>query len=129
MTSRELVRSTLELASPKRIPRDMWLLPWAINNYPENVKKIQNKFPDDIIKIPPFYNDLPKSLVDAYKPDGDAYTPGIFVDEWSCIFEIRQKGLWGEVKKPLLKEWKDVDKVKIPDELLSINIDLHYSYL
>jgi len=116
MTSRELVRNSLEFKSPKRIPREMWLSPWATENYPKEVTKIQNNFPNDIVTSPAFYKENPKTV-------GDAYAPGIFIDEWGCILENKQKGIIGEVKEPLLKEWKDLDKIRIPDELLSVDVN------
>ncbi len=48
MTSRELVIKTLEFDNPSRIPRQLWLLPWAQNHHPEQLKKIQDDYPDDI---------------------------------------------------------------------------------
>lgn len=115
-SSRELVRKTLEFKSPCRVTRQLWLLPLAIEYYPEEVKKIQTDFPDDIITAPVTYKPAPKIV-------GDPYKPGIFVDEWGCIFENRQKGIIGEVKEPLLKEWRDVNKIRVPEELLDVNID------
>jgi uroporphyrinogen decarboxylase len=114
MTSRELVRRTLEFASPARIPRQLWLLPWAVKHYPDQVEAIQRRFPDDIVSSPPFYAaPLPGS--------GDAYRPGIFVDEWGCRFENVQEGIIGEVRTPLLADWRLVDTVRIPEERLSVD--------
>jgi hypothetical protein len=114
LTSRELVVSALELQSPPRIPRQLWILPWAERKYPGQLAAIQKKYPDDILRCPPF---LKKSL----KISGDEYAPGLYVDEWGCRFESRQEGVIGEVKEPLLKDWKDLDIVRPPAERLSVD--------
>ena len=49
MTSRECVKNTLEFSRPERIPRQMWLLPYATNTYPDDVARIHHDFPDDIV--------------------------------------------------------------------------------
>jgi len=116
MTSRELVERTLEFSRPQRIPRQMWLLAWATEHYPEKVTEIQRKFPDDIVTSLSFYKIPPRTF-------GDENSPGIFIDEWGCVFENRQRGIMGEVKEPLLREWKDVDKVRVPAERLSVDKD------
>lgn len=115
MTSRELVTRTLEFQCPPRIPRQLWLLPWAERTYPCELAAIQEKYPDDIVKCPPF---LSKPL----KTVGDEYGTGLFVDEWGCRFEHRQPGIIGEVKEPLLKDWKDLDALRLPDERLSVDV-------
>jgi hypothetical protein len=115
MTSREIVRKTLTFDHPSRVPRQLWLLPWATDRYPEELARIQKRFPDDLLNAPPFYRE-------ALRVQGDEYTPGIFVDEWGCRFENRQKGLIGEVKEPLVNDWSEVDKVRIPRERLSVDV-------
>lgn len=115
MTSRELVRKTLEFASPQRIPRQIWILPWASDRYPDEVKQLQQEFPDDIIFSPPYYAE--KAVV-----KGDQYAIGSFIDEWGCCFENRQAGIIGEVKDPLVKEITDIERVAPPRQMLTINI-------
>jgi hypothetical protein len=116
MTSRTLVQKTLEFSSPPRIPRQLWLLPWAADHYPDELARIQKKYPDDILNSPLFYKE-PLNTV------GEEYSPGTYIDEWGCIFENRQKGVIGEVKKPLLDDWSDLDRVRIPRERLSVDRD------
>ena len=112
MTSRELVLSTLEFDSPERVPRHVWLLPWAEFNYPEMVEKIRRDFPDDFITSPNFYKE-------SLKTTGDKHGIGNYTDEWGCVFEKKERGVIGEVKNPVLKNWVDVDKIRIPVERLS----------
>jgi len=113
--SRELVHQTLTFASPARIPRQLWVLGWASLHYPEELARIRERFPDDLVTAPPFYGEPLKTA-------GDAYLPGMFVDEWGCVFENRQRGIIGEVKEPLLRRWLDWKKVRIPRERLSVNV-------
>jgi hypothetical protein len=114
LTSRELVISALELQSPPRIPRQLWLLPWAERTYPRELAAIQEKYPDDILRCPSL-------LTRPLRTTGDEYAPGLYVDEWGCRFESRQGGVIGEVKEPLLKNWKDLDIVRPPVERLSVD--------
>ena len=53
MTSRELVYRTLEFRNTDgRVPRQMWLLPWAEMNYGSMVDKIRREYEDDIVTAP-----------------------------------------------------------------------------
>jgi hypothetical protein len=114
MTRRELVSKTLQFGSPERVPRQLWLLPWAEWTYPCELAAIRDKYPDDILESPRF-------LTVPLKTKGDEYLPGLFVDEWGCRFESRQAGIIGEVKDPLLKTWRDLDSVRVPTERLSVD--------
>jgi len=116
MTSRELVYKTLEFDRPSRIPRQLWLLPWANEHYPQQVKQIQKDFPDDVVSAPAVYVQQPKTV-------GEQYGIGTFIDEWGCVFENKQSGIIGEVKEPLIKSWDDIDKVNPPEEMLTVDIE------
>lgn len=115
MNSRELVKKTLKFERPARVPRQLWLLPWANQTFPREVARLQREFPDDIIWTPVSLKQPPKTL-------GDPYMPGIYRDEWGCVFENKQRGIIGEVKEPLVVSWSELDKVKAPEELLSVDI-------
>jgi hypothetical protein len=114
MTSRELVLRTLDFEEPARIPRQMWLLPWAIRHHGDHVKRIQAHFPDDLIGSPYFCRDM-------IPGNGDPYEVGTYVDEWNCTFVNKQAGIIGEVKESLVASWQDLDKVKEPIEALSVD--------
>lgn len=58
MDSRELVRRNLAFDSPERIPRHIWILPWAEEQYPNIIQQIQKRFPDDIVPAPAPKNEL-----------------------------------------------------------------------
>lgn len=114
MTSRELVKRTIEFRSPERVPRQLWVLPWAERAWPRELAAIKERFPDDIITSPAFLNE-------PLRTSGEEYAPGVFVDEWGCRFENRQWGVMGEVKEPLIRSWKDLDAVRLPRERLSVD--------
>ncbi len=116
MTSRELVRRTLSFDAPPRVPRQLWLLPWACDRYPEELRAIQARFPDDIVSAPAFH----EALLPVH---GDPYRRGTFVDEWGCTFLNVQAGVIGEVKTPLLKSWDAHEMVRFPEERLSVQVD------
>lgn len=115
MNSRELVKKTLEFGRPTRVPRHLWLLPWAHEHFAKELAAIQSRFPDDICVAPLC---LKKPLATT----GDPYAEGIYVDEWGCVFENKQRGIIGEVKEPLAASWDELEKIKTPEELLSVDI-------
>ena len=111
---RELILKTLEFEKPERIGRHMWLLPWAQDHYPKETAGLQQRYPDDITASPGFYKT-------PLKTQGDAYAVGAYIDEWGCEFENCQKGVIGEVKHPLIGNWQDLDKVRLPKERLTVD--------
>lgn len=116
MTSRELVLKSLEFDNPQRISRQLWLLPWAQKNYPEQLKKIQEDYPDDIIHAPSLLEEQPKV-------SGTAFSMGEYIDEWGCVFVAAEDGVLGEVKNPPIADWQNIDKFRIPKECLTLKID------
>lgn len=115
MTSRDLVIAALEFRSPERIPRQLWVLPWAERTWPAELAAIRKKYPDDIVQSPGF-------LTEPLKTSGDEYAPGVYVDEWGCRFESRQAGIIGEVKEPRIAAWSDLDGLRLPQERLSVDV-------
>lgn len=114
MTPRELVTRTLEFDSPPRLARQLWVLPWAVQHFPEAVAELAERFPDDLISSPAFYTaELPVR--------GDRHAKGTCVDEWGCTFENLADGIIGEVKRPVLAEWSDLDRLRIPVERLTVD--------
>jgi len=113
-TSHDRIIQTLEFDTPDRIPRDLWTLPWANTHHPNEIEKIRNDFPMDMSGAPGFYKEQAKT-------EGDPYQIGISVDEWGCVRESIHAGIIGEVKEPLIKNWKtDLDKVIPPAAWLTI---------
>lgn len=118
MTSRELVNLTINCENPPRAPRHMWLLPWTKMFLAEELARIQERFPDDIVVSPEYMTIQPYT-------EGDPHLKGKYTDPWGCVFDNAQDGIIGQVKQPLVRDedWKDVDKVHIPTEWLSVDID------
>ena len=121
MTSRELVKSSLEFHHKGRLARQMWTLPWAALNYPSELAKIQNDFPDDIASPSLYFKNPPTTM-------GDMYAEGSCIDEWGCEFVNVQAGIIGEVKKPLIQTWSDLEKVHPPTWTLDIDTDIINSF-
>lgn len=115
-TPRDLVKQCLEFEGPERVPRQLWVLPWAISKYPQAVARIQSRFPDDILASPLCYRQQPRT-------QGDRYSVGVYIDEWGCRFENIQEGIIGVVRQPLLENWDDLDRVRPPRELLSVDLE------
>ncbi|UCC40256.1 MAG: methyltransferase [Candidatus Aminicenantes bacterium] len=113
-TPKELVQRTLSFESPHRIPRQIWVLPWAEEHYPDAVQRLQNDFPDDVVDAPAVYKE-PLEI------KGDRYSPGIYVDEWGCIFNNLQSGIIGIVKEPLVSEWNELENFKAPESVLNLD--------
>ncbi len=104
MTPRERVRAALRFQSPDRIPRDLWTLPWAERQFPDELAEIRRRFPPDIVTAP-------SPMLRSPRVSGDWYTPGTYIDEWGCRFHNIQAGAIGEVRDPLLTEiarWREV---------------------
>ncbi|CUO94727.1 methylcobalamin:coenzyme M methyltransferase [[Eubacterium] contortum] len=119
MTSRELVYRTLEFRNTDgRVPRQMWLLPWAEMNYGSMVDKIRREYEDDIVTAPCI---LQKKTI----AKGEPYKIGEYTDEWGCRFNNIHEGIIGEVKAPLVRdeEWEDADQVHIPLEWLEFDTE------
>jgi hypothetical protein len=116
MDSRQRVRKTLEFDSPDRAPHDLWTLPWAYDHYPVELARIQSDFPNDIVTAPCFCRETALT-------QGNAYEVGNYVDEWGCRFINIQKGVIGEVKEPLVKDWSDLERLRPPLESLTLEVD------
>lgn len=116
-TPRELVLQALEFRNPERVPRDMWTLPVAHNEHPDEVKAIGDAHPGDIDAIPG--HEPPSPLA-----EGDPHEEGISRDAWGCEFLNIQRGVHGEVKQPMVLDWEtDVANIRFPHEWMQIDTD------
>jgi uroporphyrinogen decarboxylase len=117
LTSRELVQRTLACDNPPRAPREVWILPIAKIEHPSEAEAIPQAFPADFDQLPPCEDVKPATK-------GDPYEIGEFEDYWGCKFINLQRGVIGEVKEPLIRDWAtDRDKVRFPRELLTLDRD------
>ncbi len=116
MTPRELVVRSLEFDGPARIPREMGLLPWATSRFEAQVRRIQERFPNDLTMSHYFCREPVPGA-------GDPHGVGTYIDEWGCTFINKQAGVIGEVKDPLVASWADMEKVKEPVGALTADTD------
>ncbi|OQY30748.1 MAG: methyltransferase [Spirochaetaceae bacterium 4572_59] len=116
MTSRDLVKNTLEFNHKGRIPRHIWSLPWAEETYPGSIEKISKNYPDDITGAPSFIS----GPVNGFG-SGDPFKIGTYIDEWNCVWENKHSGIIGEVKEAIVSDWSDSSRVNIPLKALDIN--------
>jgi hypothetical protein len=123
MKSRERVKRTLEFRNTGAVPRDLWTLPWAYNNYGAELESILGDYPPDIVPVPDSHKIYAKKPVSS----GSVYEPGDARDEWGVIFTNVQRGVHGEVKKPIVgaedEDWEDISRVHFPEELLTLDTD------
>lgn len=115
LTSRERVKRCLTFQTPDHVPRQLWVLPWASQRYPDEIQELNRRFPSDIGGPPNVFKPSPREK-------GDWFRCGTYVDPWGCVFENIQEGVHGEVHDPVLKdisEWKSV--VKPPLETLDFD--------
>jgi len=116
MNPRNLVKDTLQFASPPRVPRQLWILPWAEAHYPHELAAIRRQYSDDLVGAP-------ACLTVPLRTSGDQYQAGYYVDEWGCRFKSIQPGVIGEVKEALLKDYAGLEQLRTPDELLSVDVE------
>jgi hypothetical protein len=116
MTSRALVRRTLEFDAPLRVPRQAWVLPWAEARYPEWVARLREEFPDDLMAAPQLYRT-------ALPVVGSRYEKGLYVDEWGCRFHNVHGGVIGIVHEPVIGDWSQLEHFHAPDAVLTVDTD------
>jgi uroporphyrinogen decarboxylase len=116
MNSKELVIRTLNFDSPKRIPRQCWLLPWAEKRYPEESARLAREFPDDIVPAIGMYT---KPQISS----GNKYNEGPYTDEWGCKFLNIMGGLIGVPSEPIVKTWDELNSLRTPNEMLAVDAD------
>ena len=116
LSPRELVKAALDFRAPPRLPRQMWVLPWAQTRHPEELERIERDFPQDIITIP-------FACSEPVPGGGNAHAVGTFVDAWGCTFENLQDGIIGQVKAPRLADWSEAADLRFPRERLEVELE------
>ncbi len=122
MTSRELVKATLEFRNTDaRAPRQLWTLPWTEIYDRDNMIRILSKYVWDIGGPQVEYKEHSKV------EKGNSYEIGEWTDAWGAIFTTIQRGVCGEVKKPIVspddEEWEDTSRIVIPEHWLSFDVE------
>ncbi len=121
--SRTLVYKTLEFAEPERAARHVWNVPWTMENFPEESRRIQEEYPDDIVWCPRFLNRDSGCK-------GDPYAVGSYTDEWGCVFENKFPGIIGEVKQAQIvsDEWEETEEIRLPEQFLDLDVEAINEY-
>jgi uroporphyrinogen decarboxylase len=111
MTGRQRVKAALDFTGPDRIPRDLWTLPYIPARRSGELKALQEEFPMDIGGAGATY---PPGLITtpAYSDAGE------YTDEWGSVWVLAEDGLAGEVKRPALNEWSDLEHWQPPWDLI-----------
>ena len=110
-TPREIVTRCLTFETPRRMPRDLWVLPWASSRYPAELAEINRRWPSDLARPPDVYRPSPRVR-------GDWYAVGTYVDDWGCTFTNIHEGVIGEVKDPVIADIADWRTCRPPYETL-----------
>ncbi len=111
MTSRERVIRALTFSKPDRVPRNLWCLPGVPRYRADELRRLQEKFPDDFCS--------PKYSYGAGKrARGQSAEVGEWVDAWGCVWHVAEPGVIGEVKEYPLADWSALDSYELPWELL-----------
>ncbi|KPK47709.1 MAG: hypothetical protein AMK72_08110 [Planctomycetes bacterium SM23_25] len=118
MTSRERVYRCLEFTGPDRLPRNLWVLPRVEQDSPDEVAAVRREFPGDITGPGTILGPRGYVLARGHRCRGGPYKTGVYVDEWGCIWECKEDGVIGEVKRPPLAEWFALDHYRLPWETL-----------
>ncbi len=117
LTPRENMKRCLQFATPERVPRDLWTLPWAEKRFPRELAALRAEFPGDLVVAPVVGKPSPFRL-------GDPYLVGEAVDDWGCIFTNIHEGVHGEVKCPILTgDSPDAKTIRPPVENLPADPD------
>ncbi|MHC4475170.1 MAG: uroporphyrinogen decarboxylase family protein [Planctomycetota bacterium] len=112
MTGRERVKRTLEFKDPDRVPRHLWILPGTTMFRQDDLNRILDKYPEDIVK-------LQFSYAPGKKQKGTRYKKGeVATDEWGCEWHAAEDGVAGEVKCPPLQNVAQVRDLTAPYEIL-----------
>ena len=111
MTSKERVTKALRFEELDRFPRDLWCLPGISMHRPEELRRLQERFPNDIERPEPPYGRGKRCR-------GEPATVGVNTDAYGCVWQVGEPGVIGEVKECPLSEWSGLDGYRLPWELL-----------
>ena len=112
MTSRELMRRTLQHEPVERLPRNLWTVPYINIHRADEYERLLAMYPMDTTG--PTGIHYGKSSY----TKGEAFRKGQYTDEFGSEWVVLEDGVAGEVKNPLIKTSKDLDNYKLPWEML-----------
>ena len=111
MTSRERVYAALNFAGPDRLPRDLWGFRQVEPFRPADLALVRTRFPVDFARPP-------SVLGPSRRASGGAGEPGSYVDDWGSMWTNAQRGVAGEVTRPILSDWGALGAFEPPKEML-----------
>jgi len=112
MDGRERVARTLAHRPVDRLPRELWMVPYIWQFRGEELKRLNELFPGDTAG--------PDGI--RYGPSGHArgtpFRVGRWTDEFGSGWEALEDGVAGEVKDPPIRTRADLDRYRLPWEML-----------
>ena len=103
-TPRERVYRTLRFEPVDRVARDVWTLPALYEGRREQVQELLNQYPSDF---------GPSGFVEPVD-ESPLYEPGEWTDPWGSTWVNIQRGMIGEVKRPAIEDWSQLDHWQPP---------------
>ena len=112
MTSRERVTRTLRHQEVDRPPRDIWTIPYIGMYKQDQYDKFLERFPPDIA--------YPGGIRygDSRYGKGEAFRKGRYTDAFNVEWDVLEDGTVGEVKNPIIHTEDDLEKYRLPWEML-----------
>lgn len=102
----------MEFKGPDRVPRHLWRLPGTKMFRQDDIKRILQKYPEDITILEFTYGRGKLTR-------GERYKRGVVAtDEWGCQWRAAEDGVVGEVKEPPLKDIAQAEQLHAPYEIL-----------
>lgn len=102
----------MEFKGPDRVPRHLWRLPGTKMFRQDDIKRILQKYPEDITILEFTYGR-------GKLTQGERYKKGVVAtDEWGCQWHAAEDGVVGEVKEPPLKDIAQAEQLHAPYEIL-----------
>jgi len=90
------------------VARDVWTLPALYEGRREQVEALLRQYPSDF---------GPSGYVDPVD-ESPLYEPGEWTDQWGSTWVNIQRGMIGEVKRPAIQEWSELDHWQPPNWVL-----------
>lgn len=110
MTGRERVQRALRFQNPDRAPRVLWALPGVRLFRTAELEAMNRRFPMDFSGV--------ANPAKSVRARGQPGVVGTYVDAWGCLIRVNEPGVVGEVKDPILGDWRALDSWQPPWELL-----------
>ena len=112
MTGRERVKACLDFQSPDRTPRDLWVLPYIKAFRNDEFERLLAQYPPDITGATQIEPGVGDRLVNLTRKAGS------YKDDWGSVWYLAEPGIIGEVKEPVLDDWRKLESFKPPKHLI-----------